>query len=328
MIGNFLFIIISAVSIIAGVAITLYSAGLYRKYRYNYLLSYLYNQILIIIFGIFSILGTVFVSLILDNFNIPLDKIESIIRFLPFLGLPFLITAWYMFVKTCREITEKNISTTFTITYFISYILLFFSYGIIIYEFPDITKDQSDMISPGMIRIFAIFEIISIGIGVSQVFIFSRNITDKKKAGAIQNFGYIILCILIMNVVLLLLLNQGILFILLLLLIYFAGDLPCMIYLNSFLKKYGRVTVIAQNEIRDMNDMIDKYNISKREAEVIEQICEGKTNKEISDALFISLQTVKDHTHRIYLKTDIRNRVQLINLVRGFEKTSDSGFRE
>ena len=41
--------------------------------------------------------------------------------------------------------------------------------------------------------------------------------------------------------------------------------------------------------------------------------------KEIAEELFITLQTVKDHTHKIYTKTGVRNRVELINLLRGLE---------
>ncbi|MCD4769757.1 MAG: LuxR C-terminal-related transcriptional regulator [Bacteroidales bacterium] len=55
------------------------------------------------------------------------------------------------------------------------------------------------------------------------------------------------------------------------------------------------------------------YEISNRESDIILEICNGLTNKEIADKLFISLQTVKDHTHRIYIKTGVRNRVELIN---------------
>ncbi|MCK4679003.1 MAG: LuxR family transcriptional regulator, partial [Bacteroidales bacterium] len=36
---------------------------------------------------------------------------------------------------------------------------------------------------------------------------------------------------------------------------------------------------------------------------------------EIADALFISLQTVKDHNYNIYLKTGVRNRVELVNMI-------------
>jgi DNA-binding NarL/FixJ family response regulator len=38
----------------------------------------------------------------------------------------------------------------------------------------------------------------------------------------------------------------------------------------------------------------------------------GKTNKQIAEELFISLQTVKDHTHRIYSKLGVKSRTQLV----------------
>ncbi|MCB0800667.1 MAG: response regulator transcription factor [Bacteroidales bacterium] len=66
-------------------------------------------------------------------------------------------------------------------------------------------------------------------------------------------------------------------------------------------------------------DFIRKNEISPREAEIITEICNGLSNQEIADKLFISLQTVKDHTSRIYLKANVRNRMQLMALVRGFE---------
>ena len=64
-----------------------------------------------------------------------------------------------------------------------------------------------------------------------------------------------------------------------------------------------------------MKFISEKYGISKRETEVIELICKGMTNQEISDSLFISVQTVKDHIHRIFLKTGVKNRVQLTNIL-------------
>jgi len=59
------------------------------------------------------------------------------------------------------------------------------------------------------------------------------------------------------------------------------------------------------------------FGISRREQEVILLICQGRTNQEIADSLFISLKTVKDHNYRIFQKTGVRNRVELVQLVRG-----------
>jgi DNA-binding CsgD family transcriptional regulator len=65
----------------------------------------------------------------------------------------------------------------------------------------------------------------------------------------------------------------------------------------------------------DPDDFMSKYKITTREMEVIELVCQGKTNKEIADQLFISVDTVKDHNYKIFQKTGVKNRIQLVNLV-------------
>jgi DNA-binding NarL/FixJ family response regulator len=65
-----------------------------------------------------------------------------------------------------------------------------------------------------------------------------------------------------------------------------------------------------------LEDFCRRYEISPRETDIVREICNGLSNKEISEKLFISLQTVKDHTHRIYIKTNVKSRVRLINLAK------------
>ncbi|MBN2170925.1 MAG: helix-turn-helix transcriptional regulator [Candidatus Krumholzibacteriota bacterium] len=60
-----------------------------------------------------------------------------------------------------------------------------------------------------------------------------------------------------------------------------------------------------------------RHGISPREMEVVSLVCQGLTNQEIADRLFISLQTVKDHNHAVFRKAGVRNRVELINRARG-----------
>jgi DNA-binding CsgD family transcriptional regulator len=55
--------------------------------------------------------------------------------------------------------------------------------------------------------------------------------------------------------------------------------------------------------------------ITKRESEIIGLICEGKTNKEIADQLFISVTTVKDHNQAIFQKLGVRNRTEVTRLI-------------
>lgn len=99
--------------------------------------------------------------------------------------------------------------------------------------------------------------------------------------------------------------------------IFLSWHLIPILFLNLYLDKYhGQSSSLQDNFETMLIDFSGKYEISKREREVIQLICKGQTNQEISDALFISLQTVKDHIHRIFIKTGVKNRVQLTNMIR------------
>lgn len=67
---------------------------------------------------------------------------------------------------------------------------------------------------------------------------------------------------------------------------------------------------------RDLSVRLERFGITSREREVIELICQGRSNQEIADSLFISVQTVKDHIYSILQKTGVKNRVHLVNLWR------------
>ena len=66
----------------------------------------------------------------------------------------------------------------------------------------------------------------------------------------------------------------------------------------------------------DLNTLLTKYDVSKREKEIVELLLEGKSNREIAEVLFISPNTVKTHVKNIYRKLEVKNRVQLIYLVK------------
>ena len=59
--------------------------------------------------------------------------------------------------------------------------------------------------------------------------------------------------------------------------------------------------------------------LSSREREVVEQVLQGRTNREISDALFIAESTVKKHVNGAFRKLHITSRWQLLKLQNGRE---------
>jgi DNA-binding CsgD family transcriptional regulator len=64
-----------------------------------------------------------------------------------------------------------------------------------------------------------------------------------------------------------------------------------------------------------LDELAAKYDISKREIEVISLIINGLSNKQIAYKLFISTGTVKRHVHNIFEKTNTKSRIELINLL-------------
>ncbi len=65
----------------------------------------------------------------------------------------------------------------------------------------------------------------------------------------------------------------------------------------------------------EMNRIFEEYNISCREREILQLILKGKTNKDIENALFISIRTVKNHVYNIYQKFGVKTRLELIHLI-------------
>lgn len=63
-----------------------------------------------------------------------------------------------------------------------------------------------------------------------------------------------------------------------------------------------------------MENYLTKFDISQREKEIVMLLLQGKSNKEIEDALFIAMGTVKNHIYSIYQKLGVKNRAQLMTL--------------
>jgi ligand-binding sensor domain-containing protein/DNA-binding CsgD family transcriptional regulator len=68
-----------------------------------------------------------------------------------------------------------------------------------------------------------------------------------------------------------------------------------------------------------MEQYLSKYDISQREKEIVLLLMKGKSNKEIEDALFIAMGTVKNHIYSIYQKIGVKNRAQLITLFKNLQ---------
>lgn len=81
--------------------------------------------------------------------------------------------------------------------------------------------------------------------------------------------------------------------------IIFGIIIVVLVYIIYSIKSQKRLTIIEE--------------LSNQEIKVKKHIIDGKSNKEIAEELFISLNTVKTHITNIYSKLNVSNRKELIN---------------
>jgi len=82
-----------------------------------------------------------------------------------------------------------------------------------------------------------------------------------------------------------------------------AYQVPGMLLFNTLRRREVRVDIDASLSL-----------LSKREREIAEKLCAGRTYAEIADELFISLSAVKKHCYSIYKKLGVRNNRELMLL--------------
>ncbi|MEO6550288.1 MAG: LuxR C-terminal-related transcriptional regulator [Ferruginibacter sp.] len=69
----------------------------------------------------------------------------------------------------------------------------------------------------------------------------------------------------------------------------------------------GRNTPFTINEAA-----LNESGMSKRELEVLQLMAEGLSNQEIAGELFVSLNTIKTHSSKIFEKMDVQRRTQAV----------------
>ena len=308
-------IIVLIIALMAGGVAIFLSNRMMRNYPLQYLSSYFYFLIFSYIFGVYSIIGSQVIQLILTNKNIAPDIILSAAVFLLILGMPFLLLSWYMFIRLAYEFFMKQLPKVFTYSYFTVAIILFIAYSILNIYNGNTGSIRFHPSAREIIYFLSGIQALLMSYGLAYILIMNRKTKDINQRRAYRWFSVWYLLIVVLNILSLLLIAIHDLFGLLFILGNLGFNLIPVLFLHLYLQKYYVANVEGKTFADKMLKFINKYGISKRETEVFELICKGMTNQEISDSLFISVQTVKDHNYNIFLKTGVKNRVQLTNLL-------------
>lgn len=302
-IDNLLPIIVLVVSLTVGTYVSILLFKQYKDRKLTFIQSFFYHQVLLLIFGVYGLVGSALMSNFLLKYYVNIDIIKKAIEILFYMSYPFLIASVFMLMKAGLELLKVQIRTFWIILYFLFMVVGSFSLALVIDDL--LTNYDYQFFVSSKYLLFLFFEIVIIAFIGLLLFIsfLKRQLSSYIKAVFVYYFIYHTVISIIF-----LLSNHFDVARIYFLLFYFTGNIfivyliPKMEFSDDEEKKDG------------FDDIYLKYGITNREREIIAEICKGKTNQEIADALFISLQTVKDHIHNIFRKVEVKNRIQLRNI--------------
>ena len=303
----FLLLIIAAAG--AAAAGIILATRLKDRYGPGLFAPLLYFQVFIYTFGFYGIWGQAALSLFLGQ-SVSAELLQRLLDIAMLLGLPFLIFAWYMLIRFTGGLSGISTGRTWFIVVFLSVNL-----AVMVLLVWFIAGDKGIGAGRVMSIYYIVMNLIHYFLAAylihfpwkGQMFIHDH---DRKIIAPV------LFTIMMMQCIPLLFPESGEWVRIVFIFGFFAGNLFLPVYFSwctlSPAFPGSSETVPADS----FSGFCKRYEISPRETDVIKEICNGLSNKEISEKLFISLQTVKDHTHHIYIKTNVRSRVQLINLVK------------
>jgi len=87
----------------------------------------------------------------------------------------------------------------------------------------------------------------------------------------------------------------------------------CFIHPTITHKLLGEFNRLARNSAKILtSEKADECDLTVREKEILELMAQGYTNKEISNTLYISEKTVKNHVSNILRKLEVSDRTQAV----------------
>src|SRR6476660_5009788 len=93
---------------------------------------------------------------------------------------------------------------------------------------------------------------------------------------------------------------------------YLLKDVPREALMNSIRRVHAGETSVPLHLVAKLADRVSGETLSEREIEVLKLMAQGKSNKEIATALFITEGTVKSHGKSIFAKMNVSSRTEAV----------------
>ena len=296
------------------VAAVLVSRQLVNTYNSDVHKQFFYYLVAFHGFAFYAIWGQILTRALLASIDTDAAVIEAVASFLPVLGVPFLFVSWVMLINMAFAMAGKAPRRTWLLVHALVLLLLLLGAWVAV----TVPRTPPEFLDANLQAIEAA-GLTGVELLYFSTFLFTvfRLRPPQGQRGRKVLIGFSLLLFggflarsLVSSLVLL-----DVRFGAPALLTYFGSNLAALFYLRAASDSAFKPVKAEAPSAEGMAHVFERHGITKREKQIVEKICLGKTNKQIADELFISLQTVKDHTHRIYSKLGVKSRMQLVQLM-------------
>jgi DNA-binding CsgD family transcriptional regulator len=301
--------ILSAISVI----VTLYVCYLlYRRFQLLYLLNYLYFISAFFVAGFIDIVGRHLAAVLLSSQEThPVMLLNHIFVFLVF---PFIPLAIYFFISFMTGFLAKKLHSYFRYIYGAFWVLFFL---VLVLTTKNFLNSQDARVSEVVFFVLDNISYVLYLIILVLGFFLSRNLEDGNRKRAVRIFSLVCLSGFVISWGLSkrwsdYAFNAHPLHIFL----YFSLNLPSLFYLRYYLGRFQpALDSVPIMQDTDLEGFYEKFDLSRREREIVRLMLTGKSNKEIAGELFVSTHTVKNHVYNIYQKLQVSNRLHFIRII-------------
>ncbi len=298
-----LIFVLSAAIVASGILI---SSKLRNTYKLECFSSLMYYETFYFTFGFYAIWGQVILVSLLSPL-ISGDLMSRTATFLTLLGTPFMVITWLMLLRFTLELSGKEALFKLTVLYLLSFALLLTG---IYFLFPLLSvTDPFTVMKYGFMIISFVYSVTGMAILLSD-----RRKKAVLRKTAVRHIAIFLLVNMMLQNAILYFYKGNIYMAMAFVLIFFMGGAFIPVYVR-YISDLS-ILISSSEQKFSIEELCRNFEITAREKDIIREICLGLSNQQIADKLFISLQTVKDHTSRIYDKINCNSRAQLITMVK------------
>ena len=295
-------------------ATVLVSRQLLSTYASEFLRHHFYYLAAVHAFAFYGLWGQVLTRGVLAAVDTDAAVVNVVAVFVPVLGVPFLFVSWAMLVNMAGSMFGKTIEPKWHSAHVVVFGLLLLG------AWTAIARMQAEPASPldvlGVIEAAAMIGIELLYFSAFLILVLRfRVVAEGDKRRVLLVFSGLLCGAFVARSLLAALVLVDIRLGAIGLLAFHGSNLPALLYLRANADRVFPPVKAEHATKQGMEHVLDHYGVTKRERQIVQKICLGKTNKQIAEELFISLQTVKDHTHRIYSKMGVNSRVQLVQMM-------------